>query len=100
EGDDGDQGGDGDGGDARHRVLPSGPRAAGPDAIVAYPGKREARHTPGVIGSDPSVSLADVLAARERIGTRVQRTPMLSSAIAARFIAAGGGPRLADDRLY
>jgi threonine dehydratase len=46
------------------------------------------------------VGLDDILAARERIAGRVHRTPMMSSATAARLIRAGGGPRLADDRLY
>ena len=46
------------------------------------------------------VGLDDVLAARERIASRVHRTPLLSSATAARMIAESGGPRLADGRLY
>lgn len=46
------------------------------------------------------VSLADVHAARARIGGLVHRTPMLSSATAARLLAASGGPRLAGDRLH
>src|SRR5437773_4149723 len=49
---------------------------------------------------DRLVGLDEVLAARERIGGRVHRTPMLSSATAARQLADAGGPRLADDRLY
>ena len=46
------------------------------------------------------VGLNEILAARERITGRVHRTAMLSSSTAARVIAASGGPRLADDRLY
>lgn len=46
------------------------------------------------------VELEEILAARERIAGRVHRTPMLSSATAARFLATAGGPRIADDRLY
>jgi threonine dehydratase len=46
------------------------------------------------------VGLDDILAARERIASRVHRTPLLSSETAARFIAAAGGPHLADDRLF
>jgi threonine dehydratase len=46
------------------------------------------------------VRLDDILAARERIARRVHRTPMLSSATAARFVRGAGGGRLADDRLY
>lgn len=46
------------------------------------------------------VGLADILSARERIAGSVHRTPLLSSSTAARLIAAAGGPRLADDRLY
>jgi threonine dehydratase len=49
---------------------------------------------------DRLVGLDEVLAARERIAGRVHRTPMLSSTTAARQLAAAGGPRLADDRLY
>ncbi len=41
-----------------------------------------------------------VRAARERIAGRVHRTPMLSSATAARMLRDAGGPRIADDRLY
>jgi threonine dehydratase len=48
----------------------------------------------------PLVSLEEIVAARGRIAGRVHRTPLLSSATAARFVAEGGGPRLADDRLY
>lgn len=46
------------------------------------------------------VSMGQVGAARERIAGRVHRTPMLSSATAARILREGGGPRIADDRLY
>jgi len=46
------------------------------------------------------VSLTDIIAARDRITGRVHRTPLLSSATAARMLASSGGPRLADDRLY
>jgi len=49
---------------------------------------------------DRLVGLDEVLTARERITGRVHRTPMLSSSTAARQLAAAGGPRLADDRLY
>ncbi len=50
--------------------------------------------------SDRLVGLDDILAARERIAGRVHQTPLLSSATAARFIAAAGGPRLGDGRLH
>jgi threonine dehydratase len=50
--------------------------------------------------TDRLVGLDDILAARERIAGRVHRTPLLSSATAARFIAEAGGPRLGDDTLY
>jgi threonine dehydratase len=50
--------------------------------------------------ADRLVGLNEILAARERIRGRVHRTPLLSSATAARQIAATGGPRLGDDRLY
>lgn len=46
------------------------------------------------------VGLDEILAARDTIAGRVHRTPMLSSATAARLIAEGGGPRLADGALY
>jgi threonine dehydratase len=53
------------------------------------------------MSTEPSlVTLDDIIAARARIAGRVHRTPLLSSATAARFVADGGGPRLADDRLY
>jgi threonine dehydratase len=45
------------------------------------------------------VTLAAIRAARERIAGRLHRTPMLSSATAARVVAAGG-VRLRDERLY
>src|SRR5262245_38680962 len=46
------------------------------------------------------VSMDRVRAARERIAGRVHRTPILSSATAARLLHEAGGPRVADDRLY
>lgn len=46
------------------------------------------------------VGLAEIDAARRRIGGLVHRTPMLSSATAARVLARTGGPRMADDRLH
>lgn len=50
--------------------------------------------------TDQPVTLEDIRAARERIAPRVHRTPVLSSETAARFVAAAGGPRLADGRLH
>lgn len=50
--------------------------------------------------SDRLVSLDRIRAARERITGRIHRTPMLSSATAARLLEAGIGKRLRDDRLY
>ncbi|HLO35254.1 MAG TPA: threonine/serine dehydratase [Candidatus Deferrimicrobium sp.] len=50
--------------------------------------------------TDQLVGLDEILAARERIAGRVHRTPLLSSETAARFVAASGGPRLGDGRLY
>jgi len=47
-----------------------------------------------------TVTLNQIQAARDRIAGRVHRTPLLSSRTAARFLAADGGVRLADDRLY
>ena len=61
---------------------------------------------PEVAELDHVVSLADVEAARGRLAGRVHRTPLLSSATAARFASAAlGGPgergvALADGRLY
>ena len=46
------------------------------------------------------VTLAEIEAARERIAGLVQRTPMLSSHTAARWVQAAGGGRVARDRLY
>ena len=57
-------------------------------------------HTRAVTAAPSFVTLDDILAARERIAGRVHRTPLLSSATAARFLAASGGPRLADGRLH
>jgi threonine dehydratase len=50
--------------------------------------------------ADRIVSPAAIAAARERIAGRVHRTPMLSSATAARMIRESGGPPLAGDRLH
>jgi threonine dehydratase len=47
-----------------------------------------------------TVGLAEIAAARARIGDRVHRTAMLASSTAARFVRAEGGPPLADDVLY
>jgi threonine dehydratase len=49
---------------------------------------------------DHIVSLERIQAARDRLAGRVHRTPLLSSATAARVAYAAGVPRLADDRLY
>ena len=49
---------------------------------------------------DRFVSLDRIHAARERIHGRVHRTPMLSSATAARVVGTATGSRLADDRLF
>lgn len=46
------------------------------------------------------VSMDRIHAARERISGRVHRTPMLSSATAARRIEAATGARIADGRLF
>ncbi|HET7702637.1 MAG TPA: pyridoxal-phosphate dependent enzyme [Candidatus Limnocylindrales bacterium] len=50
--------------------------------------------------ADRLVTLDDIRAARERVAPRIHRTPILSSETAARFLAATGGPRLADGRLH
>jgi len=50
--------------------------------------------------ADHLVGLDAILDARERIAGHVHRTPMLSSATAARMLGAAGGPRIADERLY
>ena len=55
--------------------------------------------TRSVDTADRIVSLAAVEAARERIRDTIHRTPMLSSATAARLIEEAGGPRLAGGRL-
>jgi threonine dehydratase len=46
------------------------------------------------------VSLAEIVAARERIGALVHRTTLMSSATAAAWTMAATGARIADDRLY
>ncbi len=46
------------------------------------------------------VPLSEIEAARERLGRRVHRTPLMSSATAATRVAAAIGVRLGDDRLY
>jgi threonine dehydratase len=48
----------------------------------------------------PIVGLDEILGAREVIASRVHRTPLLSSATAARFVEDMGGPRLGDGRLF
>jgi len=50
--------------------------------------------------ADRLVRLDEILAARDRIASHVHRTPLLSSATAARFLAASTGTRLGDGRLY
>jgi threonine dehydratase len=49
---------------------------------------------------DRLVSLADVQAARTQLQGRIHRTPLLSSATAARVIRHSTGIQIADDRLY
>lgn len=50
--------------------------------------------------TERNVGLAEIEAARARIGDRVHRTPMLASSTAAAFVLAAGGVPLADDLLY
>jgi threonine dehydratase len=50
--------------------------------------------------TDRLVSLESIHDARERIASRVHRTPMLSSATAATVVRAAGGPALGGDALY
>ena len=50
--------------------------------------------------SDHIVTLERILAAREVVAPRVHRTPLQSSATAARFVAAAMDVALADGRLY
>ena len=50
--------------------------------------------------SEPIVPLERILAAREAVAARVHRTPMLSSATAARIVSAATGIQVADRRLY
>lgn len=50
--------------------------------------------------ADLPVTLPEILAARERLSGHIHRTPLLSSATAARVIAARTGIELADGRLY
>ena len=50
--------------------------------------------------TDRLVGLEDVRTARELVAPHVHRTPVLSSATAARFVEAATGVRIADGRLY
>lgn len=50
--------------------------------------------------ADRTVTLGEIHAARERIAGRIHRTPLLSSATAARILGAANGIALADGRLY
>jgi threonine dehydratase len=54
----------------------------------------------GVTSIDRLVGLDDIRAARERVAPFVHRTPLLSSATAARFVEGATGARIADGRLY
>jgi threonine dehydratase len=49
---------------------------------------------------DRDVSIAEIEAARARIGGLVHRTPVLTSSTAARWVRVASGVTLADDRLY
>jgi threonine dehydratase len=50
--------------------------------------------------ADRLVGFDEILAARDTVAGHVHRTPLLSSATAARVMTEQGGPRLADGRLY
>lgn len=52
------------------------------------------------VSADHIVPFADILAARERIAGRVDRTPLLTSSTAASWIATATGARVGDERLY
>jgi threonine dehydratase len=49
---------------------------------------------------DRTVRLERIVSARAALEGRVKRTPILASTTAASLVAAAGGPRLRDDRLY
>ena len=92
---------------ASTQVLPGDDRGeCGNAEFVTAPGPRRTDghrfvgDTPAMSDAVRPVSLDEILVARERIARRVHRTPLLSSATAARFVAAAGGPALADGRLY
>src|SRR5580765_6448171 len=46
------------------------------------------------------VPISEIEAARKRLGGRVHRTSLMSSATAASWVATATGVRLGDDRLY
>ena len=50
--------------------------------------------------ADNLVPLKRALAARETLAGRIHRTPLLSSATAARVLVAAGGPRIGDGRVF
>jgi threonine dehydratase len=52
------------------------------------------------VTTDLLVSLDEILAAADRVRPHVHRTPVLSSATAARFLERATGTRIADGRLY
>lgn len=52
------------------------------------------------MAADPPVDLAAILAARDVIAGRVQRTPLLSSSAAAAAVARAAGIQIGDGRLY
>ena len=60
----------------------------------------EACDTPSVDTAELIVGPEAIDAARERIASRVNRTPQLRSTTAASLLAANGGPRLAGDVLH
>ena len=52
------------------------------------------------VSAQQHIELAEIEAARARLAGRIARTPLLSSRTAARWVAAAGPVRLADDRLH
>ena len=50
--------------------------------------------------SDGAITLGGILETRGRLGGRVHRTPLLSSATAARVAGSATGVRLRDERVY
>src|SRR3954468_331540 len=80
-------------------------RGGVPPSGIKHHRPQSAEESRGILAAMPDaaahlVPISEIEAARERLGQRVHRTALMTSATAAAWVSAATGVRLADDKLY